>query len=105
LAIGLGALVAVVLAIALPVALTHKSKHSQSNVSGNQPGSDGNTTGPGNGPTNPNTPSGAITGGDGSTVVSGDTTFVYSNPFGGYCEFFFSLPQPFYVCVRLTGAT
>lgn len=95
LAVGLGALVAVILAIALPVALTHKSKHSQSNVSGNQPGSgSGNGTGSGNGPTNPNTPSNAITGGDGSTVVSGNTTFVYSNPFGGYCEFFFLYLSP-----------
>jgi hypothetical protein len=95
LAIALGALVAVILAIALPASLIHKSKHGQSNSS-NNPGN-GNGTGSGNGnPTSPKNSSSAITGGDGSTIVSGNTTFVYSNPFGGYCEFF-SLPQCSYV--------
>jgi hypothetical protein len=86
LAIGLGAIVAVALAVALPLVFTKKSKPSQSGVGGNQPDSgSGNGTGPGNGPTPP--PSNAVTGGDGSTVVSGNTSFVYSNRFGGYCEF------------------
>jgi glucan 1,3-beta-glucosidase len=101
LAIAAGALVAVVLAIALPVALTHKTKHNQSNNS-SQPGSG---SGPGNGnSTNPKNPSNAITGGDGSTVTSGNTTFVYKNPYGGFCEFLF-LHKHSYVCGRPTGAT
>ncbi|KAI0001010.1 hypothetical protein BJV77DRAFT_256093 [Russula vinacea] len=82
LAIALGALVAVILAIALPVSLIHKGKHSQSNSS-----NPGNGNGPGSGNGNPSSPknsSNAITGGDGSTIVSGNTTFVYKNPFGGY---------------------
>ena len=90
LAIGAGALVAVILAIALPVSLSHNSKHSQSNNS--KPGS----SGPGNG--NPNSPknaSNAITGGDGSTIVSGGTSFVYNNSFGGFCEFLFSYTKTF----------
>jgi hypothetical protein len=86
LAIAAGALVAVALAVALPVSLTHKSKHTQSN-SGNTPS--GNGTGPGN-PNSPNNTSNAITGGDGSTIISGNTSFVYKNPFGGICEFLFS---------------
>jgi hypothetical protein len=95
LAIALGALVAVILVIALPASLIHKSgKHSQSNSS--NPGN-GNGPGPGNGnPTSPKNTSNAITGGDGSTIVSGNTSFVYKNPFGGYCEFF-SLHQYSYV--------
>lgn len=87
LAIAAGALVAVALAVALPVSLTHKSKHTQSNNSGNKPG--GNGTGSGN-PNSPNNPSSnAITGRDGSTIVSGNTSFVYKNPYGGFCEFLF----------------
>jgi hypothetical protein len=86
LAIAAGALVAVALAIALPLSLHHKSKHSQSNSSSN-PGSNG--TGNGN-PNNPKNPSNAITGGDGSTITTGDgTSFVYNNSFGGSCEFLF----------------
>ncbi len=87
LAIAAGALVAVILAIALPVSLSHKSKNNQSNISGNNPGSGGNGTGNGN-PKNPNptNPSSAITGGDGSKITSGNTSFVYKNPFGGICE-------------------
>lgn len=88
LAIALGALVALILVIILPVYFTviHKSNNNSSAVS-NSPGS---STSSGARPTptsNPNTPSGATTGGDGSTIVSGNTSFVYKNPFGGYCEF------------------
>ncbi len=62
--------------------------------------------GSGNGPSNgnstsPKNPSNAITGGDGSTVTSGNTTFVYKNPFGGFCEFLFFYTNPFtYVGAR-----
>jgi glucan 1,3-beta-glucosidase len=77
LAIAAGALVAVVLAVALPVAL-HKSKNAQSN--NGKPGSGG----PGSGnPNNPKNTSNAITGGDGSTIISGNTSFIYNNSFGG----------------------
>jgi hypothetical protein len=103
LAIAAGAIVAVALAVALPVSLTHKSKHTQYNSSGNNPGSNGNGTGKGN-PNNPNNSSNAITGGDGSTIISGNTSFVYKNPYGGYCEFLFSYTD-FYVCGRRMGAT
>jgi hypothetical protein len=97
LAIAAGALVAVALAVALPVSLTHKSKHTQSN-SGNKP--NGNSTGPGN-PNTPNNTSNAITGGDGSTITSGSSSFVYKNPFGGICEFLFSHTKTFtYVGAR-----
>jgi hypothetical protein len=83
LAIAAGALVAVVLAVALPVAL-HKSKNAQSN--NGKPGSGG----PGSGnPNNPKNTSNAITGGDGSTIISGNTSFIYNNSFGGICEFLF----------------
>lgn len=101
LAIAIGALVAVALAVALPVSLTHKSSnHTQSNNSGNKPGG---SPGSGN-PNNPKNASNAITGGDGSTIVSGNTSFVYHNPYGGFCEFL--LPHDdSYVFGRLTGAT
>jgi hypothetical protein len=103
LAIALGALVAVVLAIALPVSLVHKGKNSQSNGSKGS----GNGTGPGSGNGNPKSPtntSNAITGGDGSTITSGNTSFVYHNSFGGTCEFLF--PSVLLrMCERLTGAT
>lgn len=91
LAVALGALVAVVLAIALPVSLVHKGKHSQSNGSSGNGNGNGNGTGSGPGNGNPNSPtntSNAITGGDGSTITSGNTSFVYHNSFGGICEFF-----------------
>lgn len=101
LAIAAGALVAVVLAVALPVSLSHKSKHSQSNSA--NPGSNG-TNGNPNNPKNPT--SNAITGGDGSTIVSGNTSFVYNNSFGGFCEFLVFLHKnSLRICGRLTGAT
>jgi hypothetical protein len=100
LAIAAGALVAVALAVALPVSLTHKSKHTQSNSSGNKPS--GNGTGNGN-PNSPNNTSNAITGGDGSTITSNGTSFVYKNPYGGFCEFLFPHKDS-YVCGRPSGA-
>ena len=86
-AIALGALVVVVLAIALPASLVHKNKHN-----GSSSNSNGNGSGSGSGNGNPKSPpnsSNAITGGDGSTITSGNTSFVYKNPFGGICEFLF----------------
>jgi len=114
LAIALGALVALILAIILPVYFTviHKSNNSSSKISNNPdsgttsssaaaPTPSGSPDNPTN-PNTPNTPSAATTGGDGSTVTSGNTSFVYSNPFGGYCEFL--LTSSTYVHGRLTGA-
>jgi hypothetical protein len=88
LAIALGALVALILVIVLPVTLTHKNHGTQSSkVSGNPTSS--STAGPT--PTSgPKSPSNAITGGDGSTIISGGTSFIYNNSFGGFCEFFFT---------------
>lgn len=95
LAIALGALVALILAIVLPVYFTviHKSNNSSSKVSNNPTGTSSGTARPtpSGSPNNPNNPSGAITGGNGSTVTSGNTSFVYTNPFGGYCEFLLTL--------------
>jgi len=105
LAIALGALVALILAVILPVYFTViRKSNNNSSAASNSPSSSSGTTSSA-GPTatgSPNTPSGAITGGDGSTIISGNTSFVYKNPFGGYCEFF--LTSTTYVHGRLTGA-
>ena len=95
LAIALGALVALILIIILPVYFTviHKSNNNSTKASKNP----GSSTSSGARPTptgNPNTPSGATTGGNGSTIISGNTSFVYNNPYGGYCEF---LPSSYYL--------
>jgi len=102
LAVAAGALVALILAVILPVYFTviRKSNGGQSNKSSNPNGS-GNPTGPGSGNGNPTSPSGATSGGDGSTIISGNTTFVYSNPFGGQCECFPTSTTYVYVYGRL----
>jgi glucan 1,3-beta-glucosidase len=70
--------VIVVVAVVVPVVLVtgkhHKSSGSSSGgSSGGKPSS------------NPQSPTGAITGGDGSTVVSSNgTSFTYKNQFGGF---------------------
>ncbi len=95
------ALVIVVLAVILPVYFTViKPKHNNNNVSQNS--TSGDSTPPpetpqGNGTTNPQSPTGAITGGDGSIVTLADgSSFIYNNSFGGYCEFD-SVSPHFYV--------
>jgi hypothetical protein len=83
----LGGLVLLIVVVVVPVYFTViKPKH---NVNGSVSGGAGGS--PGSGPTkgggNPQSPNGAITGGDGSTVILADgTSFTYKNQFGGFCE-------------------
>jgi len=96
LAIALAALVALILIIILPVYFTVIKNNGNSNKLSNNSGSGTSTS---NAPNPTSTPinAGATTGGDGSTVFTGNTSFTYRNPFGGYCEFF-SLPRN---CLRI----
>jgi glucan 1,3-beta-glucosidase len=99
LAIGLLALVIVVLAVILPVYFTvikprnNKSSsaavspHSTGQVDPNSPGA--TPSGSGAAPASTPVVAEAIFGGDGSTVKgTNGTTFTYNNAFGGICEFF-----------------
>lgn len=80
LAIGLLAVIIVVLAIVLPIVLTGHGPSGSSAI----PGHGGH--GHGGDPANPESPTGAITGGDGTVVVMSDgTSFTYTNKFGGFC--------------------
>lgn len=83
-AVALAALVAVVLAAFIPVYFTviHKSHGGKSNNAVNG----GSGSGSGSGTGNPGSTTDATSGGDGSTIISGNTSFTYSNPFGGYCK-------------------
>ena len=89
-AIAFAALVAIILIIILPVyfAVIHKN-HGSSNLANNNNGTGGNGGGNGNNP--PTSTPNATTGGNGSTIVSGNTSFTYINPFGGFCEFSLAL--------------
>ncbi|KAF8270225.1 glycoside hydrolase superfamily [Lactarius quietus] len=80
-AVAIAALVAIILAVILPVyfLVIHKNNGS-SGPSGN---GNGSGSGNGNGKNPPSSPS-ATSGGNGSTVYSGNTSFIYLNPFGGY---------------------
>ena len=72
LGIGAAAIIIIVLAVVLPVILTKGGI-------GHKSGSHGSGS-------NPESPTGAVTGGDGSTVVMSDgTSFTYTNKFGGFC--------------------
>lgn len=83
LGIGAAAIVVIVLAVVLPVYFTVIKKH---NSSGSARGGTGGATGSSGDATNPESPTGAVTGGDGSTITQSDgTTFTYKNPFGGFC--------------------
>lgn len=85
LGIGAAAIVVVVLAVVLPVYFTVIKKHNNSS-SGSKSGSGSGGSSGGSG-TNPESPTGAITGGDGSTItMDGGTSFTYTNQFGGFCE-------------------
>ncbi|EJF55770.1 glycoside hydrolase [Dichomitus squalens LYAD-421 SS1] len=73
LGVGIAAIVIIVLAVVLPVVLTKSHSGHSGNKSGGSSGS------------NPESPTGAVTGGDGSTVVMSDgTSFTYTNKFGGF---------------------
>ncbi|KAI9465211.1 glycoside hydrolase family 5 protein [Lactarius psammicola] len=83
-AIALAAFVAIILSVILPVYFVVIRKNN-GNLSTNN-NDNGTTTGSGNGNGNnpPPSTSGATSGGDGSTIVSGNTSFTYSNSFGGF---------------------
>lgn len=73
------AAVVIALAVALPITLIHKHRNSSS--SANSPHSPLPTA-------NPESPSGALSGGNGSLITTEDgTTFTYVNNFGGFCAF------------------
>lgn len=81
-------LIVVVLAIILPIVFVVIKRHH-----GGSSGSSGSSSGPAS---NPESPTGDITGGDGSTIKMADgSTFVYKNPFGGFCKFHFTLLYEF----------
>ncbi|KAI0751685.1 glycoside hydrolase superfamily [Daedaleopsis nitida] len=70
------AIVVIVLAVVLPVYFTVIKKNSGSSPGGGRSGGSAS---------NPESPTGAITGGDGSLIMMTDgTTFTYNNPFGGF---------------------
>ena len=72
-------LIVIVVAIAVPVSLTRK------HGGGSAASSSGGGSGGGGGTPNPASPTGAITGGDGSVVtMENGQTFTYSNKFGGF---------------------
>lgn len=79
---GAAAVVVIVLAVVLPVTLVHKH-HSSGGGSGGSSGA--NAASP---TSNPESPSGAVTGGNGSQITTEDgVTFTYVNNFGGFCKF------------------
>lgn len=72
--------VVIALAVALPVALVRKHRNSSSGTEG--PHSPASTA-------NPESPSGALSGGNGSLITAEDgTTFTYVNNFGGFCTLY-----------------
>ncbi|GJE83932.1 glycoside hydrolase family 5 protein [Phanerochaete sordida] len=74
------AVVVIVLAIVLPVTLVHHHKNSSS---GGSSGSGGDAAAPGPS-SNPESPTGALSGGNGTVILTEDgTTFTYINNFGG----------------------
>lgn len=85
-------IIIVVVAVVVPVYFK-VIKPNKNNVSGGSSSGDGNTgsggsSGGGSGSGNTPTPSGAISGGDGSVITTEDgTKFTYTNSFGGFCEF------------------
>jgi glucan 1,3-beta-glucosidase len=77
----LAAAVVIALAVALPVTLVGKKSSSSGGASGGSSGGGGSGGGGGKGGNL------ATSGGNGSTVTADDgSTFVYNNPFGGFCE-------------------
>lgn len=84
--VGVVAAIVIALAIALPVSLVHHGSQG-SRASGSE-------TGPSGPASNPHSPTGAISGGNGSQVTTEDgTTFTYVNSFGGFCTFSNSSPE------------
>ncbi|KAI0829201.1 glycoside hydrolase [Trametes gibbosa] len=84
LGLGAAALVVVVLAVILPVYFTVIKKHSSASSS-SRAGSSGSNPGAGGSTPNQESPTGAVTGGDGTTITMTDgTSFTYTNKFGGF---------------------
>jgi len=96
--VGAAVLIVVVLIVVLPVYFTvikpnHRNVHSSASTGA---GSSGPAGTPNTG--NPQSPTGATSGGDGSTIILDDgTNFTYSNKFGGYCEY----PSFFYNTIEI----
>nr|VWP01326.1 Protein kinase domain-containing protein [Ganoderma boninense] len=89
LAVALLILIIVVLVIVLPIVLTSNAHSGSASSSGDSSGNgNGNSHGHGGSPgspNNPESPTGAVTGGDGSVVVMADgSSFKYTNRFGGF---------------------
>jgi glucan 1,3-beta-glucosidase len=80
------AVLIIVIVVPVYVAVVKPNQHkAASSATGGAGGSSGN--GPTKPGANPQSPSGAITGGDGSTILLEDgTSFTYKNPFGGFCK-------------------
>ncbi|KAL0572392.1 hypothetical protein V5O48_009570 [Marasmius crinis-equi] len=83
--IALGVLIVVVLAIVLPVYFVVVKKNDNNNAATSEGSSGAGSGSVGGGKGNPASPSGATSGGDGSTVITDNgEKFVYNNKFGGF---------------------
>ncbi|EMD31783.1 glycoside hydrolase family 5 protein, partial [Gelatoporia subvermispora B] len=87
------AIIVVVLAVILPIYFTIIKKHKDSHSGGS---SSSAASGPG---ANPESPTGAISGGDGSLITTADNvTFTYSNQWGG--SWYYDPSNPFFSSAR-----
>jgi hypothetical protein len=88
LAIAIAALVVLLLVIIIPVTVIKHHGNSSNNISNNNNPGSGTSTSAAAKPSGTPTNTGAITGGDGSTIFTSNGSFTYVNSFGGTCEFF-----------------
>jgi hypothetical protein len=105
-ALALTVLVAVILAVIFPLYFTviRRNGHGgKSSIATDSPGS-GSGSGSGSGNSSPASSTSATSGGDGSKIISGNISFTYSNPFGGYCEFVVAYLNPLKICENLLRA-
>lgn len=78
------AAIIIALVIALPVALVHRGSH---NANGGDGSHDSSPSSPA---PNPESPTGAVSGGNGSQITTEDgATFTYVNNLGGFCTSYF----------------
>ena len=91
---GLIAVIIIVLAVALPVTLVKKHNNNDSASGASSSGGGAAAASPSS---NPESPTGAVTGGNGTVIQAEDgSTFMYINEFGGYCKWsihHFHLPK------------
>ncbi|KAF9555816.1 glycoside hydrolase family 5 protein [Agrocybe pediades] len=81
-ALALAAVIVVFLAVFLPILFLKIRKHDNASTRASDPAS---VAGGSSGIPNPQSPSGAISGGDGSVIkLDNGTEFTYKNPFGGF---------------------